>query len=146
MKFSPAVNNLIEALRCLPGVGPKSAQRMTFHLLERNRVAMLRAYLTPRTQLLLAPALLFTEAVMWSYAFLRGPAFLRAKLRSYRWVRRHRAQIGQRRRLGERVRIRSDLEVLRGLRWGYPMPQLVTLARERGNRPRRRRADPPEAG
>lgn len=27
----------MEALRCLPGVGPKSAQRMTFHLLERNR-------------------------------------------------------------------------------------------------------------
>jgi recombination protein RecR len=28
---------LIEALRCLPGVGPKSAQRMAFHLLQRNR-------------------------------------------------------------------------------------------------------------
>jgi recombination protein RecR len=26
----------MEALRCLPGVGPKSAQRMAFHLLERN--------------------------------------------------------------------------------------------------------------
>lgn len=32
-----ALNELIEALRCLPGVGPKSAQRMAFHLLERNR-------------------------------------------------------------------------------------------------------------
>ncbi len=28
---------LIEALRCLPGVGPKSAQRMALHLLERDR-------------------------------------------------------------------------------------------------------------
>lgn len=28
---------LIESLRCLPGVGPKSAQRMAFHLLQRNR-------------------------------------------------------------------------------------------------------------
>lgn len=28
---------LIDALRCLPGVGPKSAQRMAYHLLERNR-------------------------------------------------------------------------------------------------------------
>ncbi|GAB3271969.1 recombination mediator RecR [Parahaliea aestuarii] len=37
MKFSPALLELIEALRCLPGVGPKSAQRMTLHLLERNR-------------------------------------------------------------------------------------------------------------
>jgi recombination protein RecR len=37
MKFSPALQNLVEALRCLPGVGPKSAQRMTLHLLERDR-------------------------------------------------------------------------------------------------------------
>lgn len=37
MAFSPVIDELIEALRCLPGVGPKSAQRMTFQLLERNR-------------------------------------------------------------------------------------------------------------
>jgi recombination protein RecR len=37
MKFSPSLQNLIDALRCLPGVGPKSAQRMTLHLLERDR-------------------------------------------------------------------------------------------------------------
>ena len=46
MNFSPALQNLIEALRCLPGVGPKSAQRMTMHLLERDRegaVALSRA-------------------------------------------------------------------------------------------------------
>ena len=39
MQFSPLINRLIEDLRCLPGVGPKSAQRMAFHLLERNRDA-----------------------------------------------------------------------------------------------------------
>jgi recombination protein RecR len=33
------LNQLIEALRCLPGVGPKSAQRMAFHLLQRDRDA-----------------------------------------------------------------------------------------------------------
>lgn len=38
MKFSPALQELIDALRCLPGVGPKSAQRMSLHLLERDRV------------------------------------------------------------------------------------------------------------
>ena len=37
MISSPLVRELIEALRCLPGVGPKSASRMAFHLLERNR-------------------------------------------------------------------------------------------------------------
>ena len=38
MSGSPsAIERLIEALRCLPGVGPKSAQRMTYHLLERDR-------------------------------------------------------------------------------------------------------------
>jgi len=33
----PLLHQLIDALRCLPGVGPKSAQRMALHLLERDR-------------------------------------------------------------------------------------------------------------
>jgi len=37
MQISPLLQSLVEALRCLPGVGPKSAQRMAFHLLQRNR-------------------------------------------------------------------------------------------------------------
>lgn len=38
MKFSPLVQELIQSFKCLPGVGAKSAQRMAFHLLERNRI------------------------------------------------------------------------------------------------------------
>ncbi|MVF10662.1 recombination protein RecR [Ketobacter sp. MCCC 1A13808] len=37
MSFSPLTSRLIEALTCLPGVGPKSAQRMALHLLDRDR-------------------------------------------------------------------------------------------------------------
>jgi len=37
MASEPLLNRLIESLRCLPGVGPKTAQRMALHLLERNR-------------------------------------------------------------------------------------------------------------
>ena len=37
MKYTPTLARLIDSLRCLPGVGPKSAQRMAFHLLERDR-------------------------------------------------------------------------------------------------------------
>ena len=37
MLYPPSLNRLIEALRCLPGVGPKSAQRMAYHLLQRDR-------------------------------------------------------------------------------------------------------------
>ncbi|MGF1724189.1 recombination mediator RecR [Photobacterium nomapromontoriensis] len=37
MRTSPLLEQLMEALRCLPGVGPKSAQRMAFNLLQRNR-------------------------------------------------------------------------------------------------------------
>ncbi len=33
----PLLEQLVDSLRCLPGVGPKSAQRMAFHLLQRNR-------------------------------------------------------------------------------------------------------------
>ena len=34
---SPLLEQLIEGLRVLPGVGAKSAQRMAYHLLERDR-------------------------------------------------------------------------------------------------------------
>ena len=34
---SSALEQFVEALRCLPGVGPKSAQRMAYHLLQRDR-------------------------------------------------------------------------------------------------------------
>ena len=37
MHAASLLGQLVEALRCLPGVGPKSAQRMSLHLLERNR-------------------------------------------------------------------------------------------------------------
>ncbi len=37
MKHPPRLAELIEALRTLPGVGPKSAQRMAFHLLQEGR-------------------------------------------------------------------------------------------------------------
>jgi recombination protein RecR len=37
MRFSPLLEQLIDSLRCLPGVGPKSAQRMALQLLNRNR-------------------------------------------------------------------------------------------------------------
>ena len=37
MKPPSSLEALIEALRCLPGVGPKSAQRMAYHLLQYDR-------------------------------------------------------------------------------------------------------------
>ena len=37
MTYSPKLTRLTDALRRLPGVGPKSAQRMALHLLQRDR-------------------------------------------------------------------------------------------------------------
>ncbi len=37
MNLPSSLESLIEALRVLPGVGPKSAARMAYHLLQRNR-------------------------------------------------------------------------------------------------------------
>ena len=37
MQTPSSLEALIEALRCLPGVGPKSAQRMAYHLMQRER-------------------------------------------------------------------------------------------------------------
>jgi recombination protein RecR len=42
MSAAPLLEQLIDALRCLPGVGQKSAQRMAYHLLERDRDGGLR--------------------------------------------------------------------------------------------------------
>jgi len=36
MDNPPSLDELIRSLRCLPGVGPKSAQRMAYHLLQRD--------------------------------------------------------------------------------------------------------------
>jgi recombination protein RecR len=40
--FSPLIDELMSSLRCLPGVGPKSAQRMALYLLERDRLGASR--------------------------------------------------------------------------------------------------------
>ena len=37
MKNTEALEQLVESLRCLPGIGPKSALRMAYHLLQHNR-------------------------------------------------------------------------------------------------------------
>ncbi|MDP2806412.1 MAG: recombination mediator RecR [Gallionellaceae bacterium] len=42
MNTPSSLEDLITALRCLPGVGPKSAQRMAYHLLQRDRPAALQ--------------------------------------------------------------------------------------------------------
>ena len=42
MSAPTLLDQLIDALRCLPGVGPKSSQRLAYHLLERDREGALR--------------------------------------------------------------------------------------------------------
>ena len=42
MKTPSSLEDLIEALRCLPGVGPRSAQRMAYHLLQRDQAGARR--------------------------------------------------------------------------------------------------------
>ena len=42
MNTPSSLQELVEALRCLPGVGPKSAQRMAYHLLQRDQTGAAR--------------------------------------------------------------------------------------------------------
>ena len=42
MKTPSSLEELISALRCLPGMGPKSAQRTAFHLLQRDQAGAAR--------------------------------------------------------------------------------------------------------
>jgi GT2 family glycosyltransferase len=101
-------------------------------LLERNRWKMLLADLRGLTRLAISPLLALSELMMWGYCLIRGPKFLRAKAGSYGWLRANRTQIRARREQVDSVRRRSDSQVLRGLRWGYPLDQFLTLGRERG--------------
>jgi GT2 family glycosyltransferase len=103
------------------------------HLLERNRWAMLIAYLRWSSMILLSPALLITECLLWGYCLLRGWEFMRAKIASYRWTLRHWPQIKHRRRLAESMRVISDWKLLSKLRWMYAIDQFMTLGRERGD-------------
>src|SRR5210317_2061413 len=52
MSDKPLLEQLIDGLKCLPGVGPKSAQRMAFHILQRDRAggARLAAVLAEAVQ------------------------------------------------------------------------------------------------
>jgi GT2 family glycosyltransferase len=108
-----------------------------FHLLERNRLAMLLAYMRPSTRVLIAPLLLLTEALAWGYAILRRHGFPSAKWRSYQWVAAHRPDIEARRQLADGLRRVGDLPLLRRFRWEYDWSQFGTLARERGQGQRR---------
>jgi recombination protein RecR len=40
MRLSPILDRLIDAFKRLPGIGPRSAQRITFHLLQHDRAAV----------------------------------------------------------------------------------------------------------
>ncbi len=42
MKLGPTLDNLVDALKHLPGIGPRSAQRIAFHLLQHDRNAATR--------------------------------------------------------------------------------------------------------
>ena len=128
-------------LACVPRARVRHDYFLSMHaekleLLERNREAMLRAYLTPETRRRLWGWRSLTEVMLWVYAGLRGPAFLRAKHRARKWVQAQTELIERRRQLADGLRVRSDQEVLAAMTWRYPIGQLMTLAGERGT-PRR---------
>jgi len=102
------------------------------HLLERNRLAMVFAYLRPSSLVMLLPALFLTELLIWGYCVLRGLSFIKAKWESYRWVCRRWQDIRERRRIAETVRVISDWSLLKRFRWKYAWGQLIEIGVERG--------------
>ena len=118
-----------------------------FHLLERNRVAMLMAYLRLGTLLALLPMLLFTELLAWGYAILRRDGFGGAKWRSYGWVVAHREQIRERRRLAAKLRRAGDFRLLAGFRLGVRLAAVCSpRARARTRQAQARRRDRQSVG
>ncbi len=128
-------------LACVPRARVRHDYFLSMHaeklaLLERNREAMLRAYLTPETRRKLWGWRSLTECMLWIYAGMRGPTFLRAKHRARKWVQAQTELIERRRQLAESLRARTDQEVLAAMTRRYPIGQLMALAGERGT-PRR---------
>ncbi len=124
-------------IHCLPASIVRHDYHLTMHpeklfLLERNRGWTVLTDLRASARLALFPLFAFTELLMWGYCLLRGPAFLKAKARTYRWLGSHRAELRARRQFVEQLRVRSDWQLLRRLRWNYAWSQFVTLGRERG--------------
>jgi GT2 family glycosyltransferase len=115
-------------------------------LLERNRKAMLRTHLKPATRRLLAPLLLADDAVVWGFAVLRGRQYVAAKWRAARWVRSRRPALAIRRAEIDNLRQVGDRTLLRGMRVGYPLAQLLSLGRERAPRRDRLTARHPAPG
>jgi hypothetical protein len=91
----------------------------------------------------LLPLFLLTECLMWGYCLIRGRRFMRAKLATYRWLVQHRGEVSESRRSVDAVRVRSDWQLIMGLKWGYAWDQFFRLGRERGSA---RRKIPKSAG
>jgi GT2 family glycosyltransferase len=124
-----------------------SVYPLKLQLLERNRWAMLLAYLNVGTLTLLSPFLFLTEILVWGYCVLRGWSFLRAKAVSYTSLTRQLPRILARRRAVLPMRAVSDWRVLRSFRVSYPWGQFFSLVRERGpSRRQRVRTLPPSRG
>jgi GT2 family glycosyltransferase len=116
------------------------------YLLERNRWAMLLAYLHRRSLIAIFPLLLLTESLLWGYCLLRGWSFVKAKAASYRGVVQQWPLIKKQQQLAESVRVIPDWKLLRGLHWTYAVDQFVTLGVERGPSRRQRTAEPQRSG
>ncbi len=124
-------------LYCLPLSSVRHKYHLTMYpeklyLLERNRLAMLAAYLQPPSWLILAPWLACTEVLMWGYCCLRGWPFLKAKAAAYLWPARQWRAVMARRQHLQALRCRTDFQILRRLAWNYAWDQFITLGKERG--------------
>ncbi|MCO6503089.1 MAG: glycosyltransferase family 2 protein [Acidimicrobiales bacterium] len=103
-----------------------------FHLLERNRLALLLSHLKWSRLFLLFPILLAVELAVWVFASVRGSGFVRAKARSYAWVLANRRRIsGWRRRVMSRP-VYDGRSLRRHTTWGVPWDQVLKVGRERG--------------
>lgn len=135
--FSWAMRSMGHALHCVPESVVRHDYFLSMHaeklfLLERNRMALLATALTGPTRLLLSPMLVLTECMLWGYALLRGPSFIGAKARSYVAHWRARRDRRERRRAWRARQKISDIDLLRGLSWGYAWRQFATLATQEG--------------
>ncbi len=102
------------------------------HWLERYRWVTLANTFHTTTLIALLPFLCITEAMMFGYCLLRGTDFLSAKFKAIQWFIQNRQDIRSARAKVDSVRVRSDWQILKTLRWSYEWSQFLRLSQQNG--------------
>lgn len=100
-----------------------------FFQLEKSRHTLLFYSLKPLTFVAFSPVLAFTEFLIFGYSLLKGRRYIQAKFRACAAVWKNRAYIRKRRGQVQKLRMISDFQLLRRLKWNLEWSQMFRIVK-----------------